>query len=216
MELGWNTLPQLMDEARTIAAKHEQAAVRIRADRDLSAEAKARRLAENEAARRQAVAALKEEAAKRVDGARSLRTTELANKRRRQHEERVKLLGPEEYSRLLRAELEVMSASEIRTRYETAPTAWEKEMVKSYGSIELRRRMANRVPTADELGAQHALSEGPDAEIVALEREIVRLDDFRVDLEMDRHAAAQRLSGNMGVMYEHALAADLAAVTDAA
>ncbi len=212
--LGWNTLQQLMDEARRLAAKHEQAAERIRGDRNLSDEGKAKRLAENEAARRQAVAALKEEAAQRVDGALSMRRAELGNKRRRQHEERVKLLGPEEYSRLLRAELEVMSASEIRTRYETAFDAREKEMVKSYGSIELRRRMANRVPTADELGAQYALRERPDEEIVGLEREIQRLNDFSVE-EMDRHAVTERLAGNYGVRIEHARAHDFAEVSDA-
>jgi len=207
MELGWNTLQELMDEARALAAKHDQAAARIRADRDLSDEGKATRLAENEMAQRKAVAALKVEAAKRIDGARSFRAAELANLRKQRFEERVKLLGPEEYARLLQAELAVMTPAQIQSRYEMAVTPWEKALVQGYGSIELRRRTANRVPTAAEWDAQNALSEGEPERVVVLEREIQRLDDFDV-AEMDRHAAADRLAANMGLKTEFVRQAD--------
>ncbi len=178
-----DTLQELMEESRRLAAKYEQAAVRIREDKELSPEGKARRLAENEAARQAAVAALKEKAAQEIALTRSIRATELANVRNRLVDER---------------------------RYETAQPGGEKALVGGYGAVELRRRTADRTPDAAEYAAQRALHEGEPVRLRELEREIERLDAFDVN-EVDRVAATRELAAIYGVQPESVRAADYAA-----
>jgi len=188
----------LMDEAREIERRHAEQAAKVRNNRELSIEGKAKRLAEIEAARVKAVEELRADAERRLDDSRQMAMRRLGEERKRLSEERRALLGDQLFAELLRTELSIADAAEIRQRYETAGTPLERELVRTFGGAELRKRTGERPPTVPELQALQTLQQAAPEGVRKLETEIRRIDDFKLR-ELDRTAEAHRIADAFGV-----------------
>lgn len=189
---------QYLDEARQLDAKYAAQADKVRQDRDLSLEGKAKRLQQIAAERRQAIEGLQGRAALAVDIERRRLQDTLKAERLRQAEDRRLLLGDALYAQVLRDELSVMSAQEIKQRYLSASSPWERQLVFDYGTLQLRRRTADRTPDADEFDAMQALRQDVPATVRQAEQQLQQLDSFDV-ASLDRQAVRADIADRYGV-----------------
>jgi len=186
------------DEARQLDAKYGAAAEAVRQNRELTDAAKLARLQQIEQDRRQAVQALRDEAQDMIADARQAAQTALNAERKRLAEDKRALLGDALYAQLLRDELSASSPDEIRQRLASASSPWERQLVLDYGSLELRRRTADRTPDAQEFGAMQELRQQTPERMRELQQQLQRLDGFDV-ASLDRRGEAQRIGAVYGV-----------------
>jgi len=186
------------DEARQLDRRYAAAAEAVRQNKDLTNAAKMERLQAIELDRRQAVQALRDEAQNVIADTRQAAQTALNAERKRQAEERRALLGDALYAQLLRDELSASSPDEIRQRLASASSPWERQLVLDYGSLELRRRTADRTPDAAEFGAMQELRQQTPERMRELQQQLQTLDGFDV-ASLDRRGEAQRIGAVYGV-----------------
>lgn len=191
-----------INEARKLDARYREQAEKVRQDRNLSPEGKAKKLQQIEAERRQAVEAMQAEASAVLADVRKTAQAALDAERRKLSDARRQLLGDALYAQLLQAELSASTADEIRQRYQSASSPWEREVLRSYGSVELRRRTADRAPERAEFAALQELHQGEPDSVREAERALRQLDDFKV-AQLDRAAEAQRIASTFGVKAEY-------------
>lgn len=209
-----NTMQKYLDEARRLDAKFAAQADKVRQDRELSIEGKTKRLQALEADRRAAVQELQAEAADVREYELAAAQKRLAAERSRLAEERRTLLGDTLYAQLLQAELSVADGGEILQRILGASSPWERELVRSYAGVELRRRTADRAPDAAEVACLQQLRYVQPDSLQQLEREADTLAGFDM-AALDRQAYQKSFADRYGVQVQQVAAIDMADVDGA-
>lgn len=180
----------LEQRAQAIDAQYRKQADEARQNVNFSDAGKADFLAKTEAARRQQIAALQDEARRRIDADRARVALDLKKAKGAEAKRLREVLGDQVALTLYRERIARMTSKEILAAYEDAADDWEKAVVGEFGRLVVEERAKSDAPTREDFTAVQGLKKATSPALVALEdkaRDLERADKWVADLDFDAY-----------------------------